>query len=173
HILLLAVAFALWNLRPSALKSGFPLIHLLPLVLLATIHGAFLSQQFWGSTYATLPLLLILAAIMLTQVRTIARPLAITVSATFLLCGSLYSMSLERLGYIHLDGPEHASTLPELHHLTTPGPWIPEFEELVRYAKANIPAQDGLLLIPGEDPFFFATGRTPQFPILLFDPATD
>jgi hypothetical protein len=32
---------------------------------------------------------------------------------------------------------------------------------------------DGILLLPGEDPFYFATGRTPQFPILLFDPATD
>jgi hypothetical protein len=30
-----------------------------------------------------------------------------------------------------------------------------------------------VLLIPGEVPFFFATGRTPQFPVLLFDPATD
>jgi len=32
---------------------------------------------------------------------------------------------------------------------------------------------DGLILLPGEDPFYFATGRVPQFPVLLFDPATD
>ena len=24
----------------------------------------------------------------------------------------------------------------------------------------------------GEDPFYFATGRTPRFPVLLFDPTT-
>jgi hypothetical protein len=27
--------------------------------------------------------------------------------------------------------------------------------------------------LPGEDPFYFATGRVPQFPVLLFDPTTD
>ena len=32
---------------------------------------------------------------------------------------------------------------------------------------------DGLILIPGEDPFYFATGRVPRFPVLLFDPTTD
>jgi hypothetical protein len=30
-----------------------------------------------------------------------------------------------------------------------------------------------MILIPGEDPFYFATGRVPQFPVLLFDNATD
>ncbi|HEX9198911.1 MAG TPA: hypothetical protein VF865_05095, partial [Acidobacteriaceae bacterium] len=49
----------------------------------------------------------------------------------------------------------------------------PGFEELIRFASAEIPAGDGVLLIPGENPFYFATGRTPQFPVLLFDPATD
>ena len=29
-------------------------------MLLATIHGAFLSQQLWGSTYAIWPLLMLL-----------------------------------------------------------------------------------------------------------------
>jgi hypothetical protein len=92
---------------------------------------------------------------------------------TFLLCGDLYATSHERLSYAQLDGPEAHSTLPELHGLTTPGPWIPAFEELVRFTQAEIPAKDGILLLPGEDPFYFATGRTPQFPVLLFDPATD
>ncbi len=39
--------------------------------------------------------------------------------------------------------------------------------------QANIPQDDGLILIPGEDPFYFATGRVPRFPVLLFDPTTD
>ncbi len=173
HLLLLAGALALYNLRPSNLQKNPTINTLLPLILLATIHGAFLSQQLWGSTYAIWPLLTLLIAAMLTQIPTLARPLAITIAATFLLCGGLYASSHERLSYVQLDGPEAHATLPQLRGLTTPGTWIPAFEELVRFTNTEIPANDGILLIPGEDPFYFVTGRVPQFPIDLFDPATD
>jgi hypothetical protein len=53
------------------------------------------------------------------------------------------------------------------------GPYLPEFEELLHFADNEIPLTDGLILVPGEDPFYFATGRVPQFPVLLFDKATD
>jgi len=168
HLLLLGGAFALWNLRRAPTFTT-----LLPLILLATIHGVFLSQQLWGSTYAIWPLLILLLASMLTQIPTVARPVSAIIAATLLLCGGLYAASLDRLSYIHLDGLEAHATLPALRGLTTPGPWIPGFEELVRFTEAEIPADDSILLIPGEDPFYFATGRTPHFPILLFDPATD
>jgi hypothetical protein len=173
YLLLLAALLAVCNLRPRLLRVSPAFNTLLPLILFATIHGAFLSQQLWGSTYATWPLLMLLIAAMLVQVVAIARPLAAIIAATFLLCGGLYSASHERLGYIHLDGAVRHATLPELRGLTTPGPWIPEFEELVRFANAEIPANDAILLLPGEDPFYFATGRTPRFAVLLFDPATD
>jgi hypothetical protein len=171
HLLLLAAALAIYNLRQ--LRATPTLNPLLPLILLATIHGAFLSQQLWGSTYAIWPLLMLLIAMMLIQIPTLARLLAATIAATFLICGVLYAGSHERLSYAQLDGPEIHATLPELRGLTTPGPWIPAFEELVRFTQAEIPANDGILLLPGENPFYFATGRTPQFPITLFDPATD
>ena len=38
---------------------------------------------------------------------------------------------------------------------------------------ARFRARDALLLLPGEDPFYYATGRIPQFPVTLFDPTTD
>lgn len=95
------------------------------------------------------------------------------IAATFLLCGGLYSASHERLSYNHLDGTIVHATLPQLKGMATPGPYIPDFEELVRVTDSEIPADDGILLIPGQDPFYFATGRTPQFPVLLFDPATN
>jgi hypothetical protein len=53
------------------------------------------------------------------------------------------------------------------------GPFLPDFEELLRFAANEIPVSDGLILIPGEDPFYFATGRVPRFSVLLFDNATD
>jgi len=173
HILILSAALALWNLRPHKLAADPTLRPYIPAILLVTIHGAFLSQQLWGSTYALWPLLTLLVAILLTQIPTIARPMSLVIAATFLLCGGLYATSHERLSYVYLDGPRAHSTLPELRGLTTPGPWIPGFEELVRVTNAEIPAGDGILLLPGEDPFYFATGRVPLFPILLFDPATD
>jgi hypothetical protein len=173
HLLILSAALAAWNLRPASLRANPTLSTFLPVILLATIHGTFLSQQLWGSTYALWPLLMLLIATLLTQIPTIARPVAVVITATFALCGSLYATSHERLSYIHLDGPVSRATLPELRGLATPGHWIPDFEELIRVTNAEIPTSDGILCIPGEDPFFFATGRTPQFPILLFDPATD
>ena len=44
-----------------------------------------------------------------------------------------------------------------------------EFDELVRWTDAHVPRGDGILCIPGEDLFYFATGRRPQFPVLMFD----
>jgi hypothetical protein len=173
HLLVLAAALAIWNLRPGSLRDRplFPAV--LPMMLLATIHGVFLSQQLWGSTYAVWPLLMLLVAGLLATVRELERWMAIVISATLMLCGGVYSGSLERLNYIHLDGQIAHATLPPLRGMSTPGPFLPEFEGLVRFADGEIPAGDGVLLIPGELPFYFATGRKPQFPILLVDLATD
>ncbi len=65
------------------------------------------------------------------------------------------------------------ATWPQLAGMNAPGNFLPGFEELLQFAAANIPVSDGLILIPGEDPFYFVTGRVPQFPVLLFDPATN
>src|ERR1039458_132308 len=100
--------------------------------------------------------------------------LAALISLTLLLCGGFYTASEERISYVNLpDAPVEHSAFPELAGMATPGPYLPELDELLRYAQANIPQDDGLILIPGEDPFFFASGRVPRFPILLFDPTTD
>ena len=87
---------------------------------------------------------------------------------------SKYTMSEERLSYARLpDGPALHSSIPALKGMAVSGPYLPEFEELLRFSASEIPLSDGLILLPGEDPFYFATGRTPQFPVLLFDNATD
>jgi hypothetical protein len=104
----------------------------------------------------------------------LAPVLAAVVAATLLVCGGFYTASEERLSYAQLpEGPVLHATLPQLAGMTTRGNYLPAFEELLRFAGANIPVSDGLILLPGEDPFYFATGRAPQFPVLLFDPATD
>ena len=173
----------------------------LPFVIIAAIHGCFMSQQLWGSTYAIWPLLMILIAMTLADfsaVRTSSPglnakiesqskeradparrsddfnwlPLALTIAIALSLtiAGGFYVRSHERLSYANLDDGElKRSTLPQLKGLSTRGDWIPNFEELVRYSEVNIPTGAGILLLPGEDLFYYATGRRPQFPVLLFD----
>jgi hypothetical protein len=183
-LLVLSGTLTLWILfRNLSLSS------LLPAILLVTINGTLLSQQLWGSTYAIWPLLMLLVAEMIIFLASIEQPngtesvrprtlltalvLAAVVSVTITLCGGLYMASEERLSYADLDGPAAHSTEPALRGMAVSGAYLPDFEELVRFAAAEIPNADGLILIPGEDPFYFATGRVPQFPVLLFDKATD
>jgi hypothetical protein len=180
-MLILSAALSLWNLirRPSFQSC-------IPILILAAIHGTFLSQQLWGSTYAIWPLLVLLVAEMMAFLASIeitlgtsqrifiAPSLAVILAATLLICGGHYTISEERLSYAKFpDGPVLHSSFPALQGLADTGPYLPEFDELLRFSANEIPLSDGLILLPGEDPFYFATGRIPQFPVLLFDNATD
>ncbi len=180
-LLILSAAHTLWNLR-----RGPSLCALLPGIVLLTINGTLMSQQLWGSTYAIWPLLILLIAEMVVFLGSELNPssnsnlpvgasvLGIVIAATLLLCGAFYTASEERLSYAQFpEGPVVHATFPQLAGMGTPGPYLPDFEELVRFAEAHIPASDGIILLPGEDPFYFVTGRVPQFPVLLFDPAAD
>lgn len=228
-LLIVSVIAALLTIRR---RRGMATI--LPFVILAAIHGCFLSQQLWGSTYGIWPLFMILFAMTLVSMtqlfslnprqqefdrleaglvppdtertspsskqpdeleRTtlsskqpaglfehvplysqsadwawLTLPLATVTALSLLVAGGFYVRSHERLSYANLDEGElrHAS-LPSLKGLSTRGDWIPNLEELVRFAKVNIPPGDGILLLPDEDAFYYATGRRPQFPVLLFD----
>jgi hypothetical protein len=190
-LLIASLGFALWSFPRAA-----TIAQLLPLVLLGAIHGAFLSQQLWGSTYALWPLLMILIAtilVALAQANPITKLLANTpsnrfangdpqpstrpltafaavVSLILLVTGSYYALSHERLDYADLSGDtlEHSSLSP-LRGLAMRGPWLPDFEELVAYSNREIPQADAILMLPGEDLFYFTTGRIPQFPVLMMD----
>ena len=100
----------------------------------------------------------------------ITLPLTALTAVSLFIAGAFYVRSHERLSYANLDeGELHRATLPGLKGLSTRGDWIPSFEELVHDTNANIPLDAGILLLPGEDAFYYATGRRPQFPVLLFD----
>jgi hypothetical protein len=175
-LLILAGALALWNL--FRLRRDLDLRALMPIVLLAAINGTLMSQQLWGSTYAIWPLLVLLVAEMIAYLAEFrpgfATPMALAITATLLICGGFYTTSEERLSYAQFpEGPVEHSTFPQLAGMSVAGPYLPDFEELLRFANARIPFSDGVILLPGEDPFYFVTGRVPQFPVLLFDPATD
>jgi hypothetical protein len=151
---------------------------LLPLVVIATVHGAFMSQQLWGSTYALWPLFMILVAFVISALfRTLEMTfhwhsiaLASVISICLLIPGTFYLRSHERLDYANLDdGDVTHSTNPALKGLSTRGSWLTDFDELVAYADKEIPDDDGILCLPGEDLFYYTTGRRPQFPVVMFD----
>jgi hypothetical protein len=172
-VLVVSLVFALWDVR-----RGLNLPRLLPFILFATVIGAFLSQQLWGSTYALWPLLAIFLAGILAELFRLGGErssreivaLAAVSALTMLISGGFYVASHERLNYADLSTGEMArSTLPALAGLSTRGPWIPQFDELVRFTDREIPKDQGLLMIPDEDLFYYSTGRRPRFPVLLFD----
>ena len=172
-ILIASLFIALWNL-----KKGPTVARLLPFILIGTVQGAFLSQQLWGSTYAIWPLLMILLAAILAELFRLGNKnggkeiewLAGIAALSMLIAGAFYVASHERLDYADLSSGELAhSTLPSLAGLSMRGPWLPQFEELVRFTDREIPRDQGLLMIPGEDLFYYSTGRRPQFPVLMFD----
>lgn len=154
------------------------LSRVLPFVLIGTLQGAFLSQQLWGSTYALWPLFMFLIADAITagvalageKPRWVLMPFACVAGVSLLIAGGSYASSRERLEYANVSEGEIARpTLPALTGLSVHGDWIPQFEEVVRFAEREIPREDGLLMIPGEDLFYYATGRRPRFPVLMFD----
>jgi hypothetical protein len=172
--MLAAIVMALWGLR-----RGLTLRTTMPFIVLAAIQGTFLSQQLWGSTYALWPLFGILIAFVLAELpertRAVAGGVAFTACISLAVCGTLYAVSLERLDYIDIpeDAPVELAQTPALRGMVDRGAYLANFDELATFAEREIPAGDALLLLPGEDPFYYATGRAPQFPVTLFDPATD
>jgi hypothetical protein len=157
-------------------RRGIALV--LPFILIGTIHGAFLSQQLWGSTYAIWPLLMLLLAdaiaalFRLLQDRTGWKTVSLTAVAaiSMVVSGSFYVSSHERLDYANLsEGALVRSKLPALKGLSVRGEWLPQFEELLGFCQREIPEQGGILMIPGEDLFYYSSGRRPRFPVLMFD----
>lgn len=71
--------------------------------------------------------------------------------------------------YLNLNGTLQKATTPQLAGLNTPGPWIPELEQLLDYARKEIPSEDPVLLLQLEDPFYFALQRHDLFPIKISD----
>lgn len=172
-VLIVSFVFSLLDARR---QNGIRLI--LPFVLIGTMHGAFLSQQLWGSTYALWSLLLILIAAIIPAFveffeisggKSVVAASGV-IALTLTISGAFYVVSNERLDYANLsDGELAHSQLPQLKGLSVSGSYLPDFEELVDYTDREIPREDAILMLPGEDLFYYTTGRPPQFPILMFD----
>jgi len=92
------------------------------------------------------------------------------IAAILLHFGAWYIVTNKRLAYAKWnEGEMHVSTLAPLSGLHMRGPWLPQFEQLIRFAEREIPRDDAVLCLPGEDLFYFTTGRRPRVPVLMFD----
>jgi len=147
----------------------------LPLLAFGVSAGAFASQGLGDSAYAVWPLLLIGVATPGARLLRLPseRPWAVLflggLSAVLLVLGSLHILRQERLAFVDLEGAKQTTTRPAIRGLTTPGSYLGDFEELISWTDRWIPAPDSIVIVPGEDPFFLASGRRPQFPVTLFD----
>jgi hypothetical protein len=171
-LLVLAAALAFANL--FSLRQRPYLRVLLPFVILAAINGTFMSQQLWGSTYAIWPLLILLVAELLAflehflsrrvATRWFVPALAALISITFLACGGFYTSSEERLSYDQLpDGLVEHSAFPQLAGLATPGPYLPELDELLRYARPTSPAKTASFSFPARSRSISSPGAFRDF----------
>ena len=150
-------------------RAEEPMLRAIPLLVVATIHGTFLSQATWGSTYGIWPLLVILLAFVFRVAK--APALAAAFVALVMLISAAHYLRIEgRLQYAKWDeGAMRTSSLPALRGLRMRGEWLPEFDELVAWTDAHVPRGDAMLFLPGEDLFYFATGRRLRVPVLMFD----
>jgi hypothetical protein len=138
-MLIVAAICALSGLRRGAIAVA----SVLPFVVIGTVHGVLMSQQLWGSTYAIWPLLMILMATSCTnlagslkyQSTKILMPWNLLAMLALIVSGGFYVRDHERLNYVDLSGDLTRSKLPALSGLSVPGPWVPEFEQLVRYTE--------------------------------------
>lgn len=148
----------------------------LPFILAATVHGVFLSQQLWGSTYGIWPLLILMLGLILIEIvpnerqAPVVLALSVVIASSLTVSGAFYLYSNERLDYVTWsEGEMEHSALPQLQLMSMRGDYLPAFDELVAWTTKNIPRDDGVLCLPGEDLFYYTTGRRPHFPVLLFD----
>jgi hypothetical protein len=149
----------------------------MPVVAAAVVHGSFVSQGVGGSSYGVWPFLFIAmaapAAVLARSAaageRRLLNGLFALVAVLLLAVGYLHVSREERLAFVDTRGGVERAGLPRMKGLAAPGRYITEFERMVGRCAELVPPGESIVLVPGEDPFFFATRRRPRFPVVTFD----
>ncbi len=150
---------------------------LLALIVFGVTIASFLSQGVWGSTYGIMPLLVIMFCLIVVLAPRVTPSVDVSALRVAVLLQGLilafvmtgYVWKNQRMVYVHLEGEPHNVRQSTLRGLNTPGPWLPEMEAFLEFAKREFSSNEGVMLVPGEDPFHFALQRRPAFPVLTFD----
>jgi len=158
--------------RDHKLKS---FLTMLPLVILGVAHASFLAEGLWGSTFGIWPLFFLLLALGIQRVTSKMTSHSATIlvgcmTFSLVVAGFSYIHSSERLQFAKVnEGKIDRFQSGALRGFSARGPFVSDLKELMDFASQNIPFSVGVIFFPGEDPFYFATGRRPAFPVLNFD----
>ena len=98
-------------------------------------------------------------------------PVTGAVLALFLtMSGAAYTLTNARLLFVDANapGPVVRSEFPSLAGLSAPGPYIGDLDAILAWTRDNVPAEDAMVFLPGEDPAFFALGRRPRMPSVYY-----
>ena len=172
-LLIVASVFAVIR----AAREGPHLETTLPLVLTGTAAGTLMSLGLNGSTFGIFPLLVLaIAAIVRDLRRFVPRtmrlaPVTGAVLAVFLTAsGTAYTLTNARLLFVDVNapGPVIGSSFPSLAGLAARGPYVGDLDAILAWTRDNVPADEAMLFLPGEDPVYFALGRRPQMPSVYY-----
>jgi len=151
---------------------------LLPFVLAGVVHAAFLSQGAIGSSYALWPVLILLVAGIAAAVAEadpvrgprVATGVAMAVGTVLAVFGVFQVTTEARLVYAKvLEQPIARARSPRLLGMATGGSYLPDLDALLAFCAREIPPDEPLLQLPGEDPLYFALGRRPPLPVAQYD----
>lgn len=172
---LLIAATILGLVRAVTGRSPFEI--LIPLVATGTTLGTSMSQGILGSTYGIFPLLALALASIVRDLRWAVRAGSRAAEVTgavlaglLLIWGMAYTLSDRRLLYadVHAPGPIVTSSFPSLAGLSARGPYVADLDGILEWIGANVPADEPIAVIPGEDPIFYALARRPALSSVLF-----
>ena len=177
-ILLAACALAVVR----ALRDGLSFETLLPLVMTGTILGTLQSLGLIDSAFGIFPLLVVATASLVRDLaRFVGRPsriapfAGVAVAALLTIAGTRYTLDNVRLLFVDVNaaGGVHRSSFSSLIGLSARGPYTGELDAMLGWARDNVPADDPVVFLPGEDPAYFALARRPPLPsVYFYDVAT-
>ena len=160
-------------------KSGQLFLIFLPMVLLATIFSLFLS-------YIAIPAMsenmyfLLIAIIATNTIQFFPKLLTWKIFYIFLGLLLFFHSFIINYSYRSLlpifltyGNTSYSVTIDfNLKGLGTSGDYFPQMEKLFQFADKHIKKTDKVVTLPGEDPFYYATGRIPPLAYVQANPHT-
>jgi hypothetical protein len=169
------IVFAVAEVYGMLKQKNLPVFKvLLNMTMILVVIAAFLSQGYRGSTYALWPLLSLLFAFLYFILSNSGlRKDLVLIRKLFIVNSAAIAVSMLFFVWFKVQLSSSFDTQGELHSsawlkgLTLPGEYVPNMDNLLTYVRTEIPSEDALIVIPHEDPFYFASGRKPLFPYFL------
>ncbi|NQU34171.1 MAG: hypothetical protein HQ521_13140 [Bacteroidetes bacterium] len=149
------------NIKDQNVEKHYLVSPTSPIIMIIVANASFLSQGFVGSSYGIWPVFAILISYCYKNFEEMRTGLAIIIAIlTFTL--ALNSINDSRLSFVDTKGPHTMAESSLLSGLGTNGSWFNDLNEIEQYINTNIPENESIYFIPGEDPLYYLTGRTPK-----------